>query len=87
MKYKHKLIDYLKDPKKSNKDLLKKLAKWSEEFEVENEEYYSNLLTYNRAKQKYLLMRWEEDEKKIDTKKSKCAGSRNYENEENGIFY
>ena len=84
MKYKHKLIEYLKDPKKSNKDLLAKLKIWGEEFEVEA--HYSDLMAHKKAKQKYILMRWVLDEK-IDTKKSKCVSSRNYENEENGIYY
>ena len=84
MKYKHKLIDYLKDPKKPNKDLLEKLAKWSEEFEAEAS--YDNWESHSRAKQKYLLIRWVLDEK-IDTKKSKCVSSRNYEDEFFGIWY
>ncbi len=84
MKYKHKLIDYLKDPKKSNKDLLAKLKIWGEEFEVDA--HYSDLMAHKKAKQKYILMRWVGDERKIDTKKSKCVRG-SYEDEKNGIYY
>ena len=97
MKHKHKLIDYLKDPKKSNKDLLAKLKIWGEEFEVEA--HYSDLMAHKKAKQKYILMRWNEDEsitlkqdKKEDSislkqdRKSKCVGG-SYDDEEDGVYY
>jgi len=80
MNYINKLVEYFKDPKKNNKDLLVKLRIWREEFDKEAQ--YNNLIDYTKAKQKYILMRWCEDDWKTESK-----GRGSYQDEEDGIYY
>ena len=58
MNYINKLVKYFRNPEVNNKDLLAKLIKWSGEFEAEAN--YGDLFIHSRAKQKYILMRWNE---------------------------
>ena len=64
-KFVNKLVEHLITKKKSQKDLLSKLRMWTDEFDKEAS--YSNYVDCNKAKQKYILMRWNEEEKKIMT--------------------
>lgn len=82
-----KLVGYLKvfrKDKPKTKDLLHMIAEFKEEFDEGAS--YSNYVDYNRAKHKYILMRWNEWEMGRKSKKFKLVWG-NYEDEELGIWY
>ena len=78
-----KKLKELKNSKSETRDLLEQIKLWQDEFD--SEASYGTSVDYNNAKDKYILMKWEEWNPK-NNKKSFCVRG-TYEDEELGTWY